>query len=256
MVEMQAFEACDNISGSQVIGTVKASVPDGQPLTYRLTDNAGGLFEIGEDNGELSLASGRSLDYMRATQHTITVLVSNTVAIGDTSTADFQINVITAPLLGSNSTYVLTYQSNASMMLGNSGGKVNSFTLSNALPAGLEFINNNGQLSLQGTPSAVTLDESNDIISVPVEIKAQNSCGSNTARAMITVNPIFVSGDQSPGIVHADHPSVGDNDNSLIYSATNIPFASGGTGAYNDPVIIAISNDATNHGATNISIVL
>ena len=251
MVEMQAFEACDNISDNQVFGTVKASAPDGQPLTYRLTDNAGGLFEIGEDNGELSLASGRSLDYTMATQHTITVLVSNTVAIGDTSTANFQINVNTAPLLGSNN-YVFTYSSNVSVML-NNRGTVESFTHSSNFPMGLDFASQNGQLSIQGSPRAVTLDESNQISAVPIDAVLHNSCGSNSFRAMITVNPIYVSGDLSPNIVAETNAETSSNNSNYLgqlHRADAIPFASGGTGAWNDPVIIGLNEEMlfTNFG--------
>ena len=267
MVEMQAFEACDNISDSQVIGTVKASVPDGQPLTYRLTDNAGGLFEIGEDNGELSLVSGRTLDYTMATQHTITVLVSNTVAIEDTSTANFQINVNTTPLLGSNN-YVFTYSSNVSVMLNNRGQAVESFTLSTNLPTGLTLVNNDGQLSLEGTPRQVTLvtistltnhdvrtDEilsAVDIGPYPIGMEVANKCGSNGATLGVTVNPaVFISGDLSPNIVaESNAAAISNNENYLneTYLMSNLPFASGGTGTYEDPILIGVAPESTNLG--------
>ena len=249
MVGNESFTVCDNISDNYVIDTVRASAPDGQPLTYRLIDNAGGLFEIGENNGELSLASGKSLDYTMATQHTITVVVSNTVAIKDTSTVSFQIDVNTAPLLISNVAF--TWGSNVSMykVSRDMGEMITGFTPLNDLPEGLEFVSSNGQLFIQGTPSKVTVN-SNGITSVPVEVKVQNKCGSNSTRTMVTVNPIFVSGDLSPGIFYASgslHPSnsIGDHYKSNVHSATNFRFASGGTGAYNDPLLIGVADGAT-----------
>ena len=248
MVSEQTFAVCDNISDTHVIGTVEASAPEGQVLTYRLTEDAGGLFEINEDNGNVSLVNNRSLDYTMATQHTIVVLVSNTVAINDTSTANFQINVDTAPLLLSNLTYTFAYQSNVSVRIGsNLGGAIESFnSLTKILPAGLSLSESNAQLFLQGTANQVT-------IGGPVKevITVQNACGGNQTVLNITVEPRYVSGNLSPDVVHAGLDASSNNPPEQIYLATNIPFASGGTGAHDDPILIYVKE-----GATNLSFVV
>ena len=132
-------------------------------------------------------------------------------------------------------------------MISNSGGELTSWThLSGDLPSGLSLSLNNGELFIQGTPNRVP------VLPVPVQIGVQNQGGSNTSAVMVAVNPsIYVSNDLSPDVVHEDHPNAGDNPSEQIFSPTNLLFANGGTGAYNDPVVIAMAD-----GATNMSFVL
>ena len=246
MVESENFTVCDNISDSHVIGTLSASVPEGQDLTYRLTEDAGGLFEI-DGEGKISLASGKDLSFTNTNRHVITVEVSNTVS-SDTSTADVTIDVGTVPLVA-KANYVFTYGNDVSVMLNNLGQSVESFTHSSNFPMGLDFASQNGQLSIQGSPRAVTLGESNQQISaVPIDAVLYNSCGSNSFRAMITVNPIFASGDLSPNIVAETNAEASSNNSNYLgemYSPTNMPFASGGTGTFEDPIIIGIGEYST-----------
>ena len=244
MVEGKNFTVCDNISANQVIGTLSASVPEGQDLTYRLTEDADGLFEIDGD-GKISLASGKDLSFTNTNRHVITVEVSNTVS-SDTSTADVTIDVGTVPLVA-KANYVFTYGNDVSVMLNNLGQSVESFTHSSNFPMGLDFASQNGQLSIQGSPRAVTLDESNQLAAVPIDAVLHNSCGSNSFRATITVHPIYVSDDQSPNIVAETNAAASSNNSNYIgqlHRADAISFASGGTGAYNDPVIIGVGTNA------------
>ena len=81
VVGNESFTVCDNISASQIIGTIPASVPDGQDVTYRLTKNADYLFEIDGD-GKISLAYSRKLNFTNTNRYVITVEVSNTVSSG------------------------------------------------------------------------------------------------------------------------------------------------------------------------------
>ena len=156
----------------------------------------------------------------------------------DISTADVTIDVITTPLFVG--LYTFTYRSNASFAISNRGQQLDSFfTHSGNLPSGLELVMSSGQLLIQGTPTTVT-------VGGPVSnvITASNKCGANNTDVMVAVNPsIFVSGDQSPGVTHASHAN--------IFKPNAIPFANGGTGAYNDPIVVALAD-----GANNISFVL
>ncbi|MEL6977215.1 MAG: cadherin domain-containing protein [Pseudomonadota bacterium] len=65
-------EATDD---SAVIYRAAATDADatGEPITYRLINDAGGLFEIEANTGAVSLAAGRSLDFETATSHSITI---------------------------------------------------------------------------------------------------------------------------------------------------------------------------------------
>lgn len=72
----QSFEAAETIADDVVIGTVTASDPENDALTFAITTNDNDLFEITEA-GELSLADGMNLDEETADQHTITVSVDD-----------------------------------------------------------------------------------------------------------------------------------------------------------------------------------
>ncbi|MFC4219966.1 BspA family leucine-rich repeat surface protein [Flagellimonas marina] len=72
----QSFEAAEIIADDVVIGTVTASDPENDALTFAITTNDNDLFEVTAD-GELSLADGMNLDEETAAQHTITVSVDD-----------------------------------------------------------------------------------------------------------------------------------------------------------------------------------
>ncbi len=57
-------------------GTATATDAEQDPLTFTITADASGLFEI-SDAGELSLSAGSSLDFATAAEHTLTVSVSD-----------------------------------------------------------------------------------------------------------------------------------------------------------------------------------
>ena len=65
-ISVQTFTTLDDITDTDVIGTVKATDSDGDELSFSITTNAGNLFEITTD-GALSLATGQSLDANSAT---------------------------------------------------------------------------------------------------------------------------------------------------------------------------------------------
>ena len=89
------FEVLQTIDDAHVIGTVMATDPENQPLTYSITANSSGLFEIGSANGEISLVTGSN--FSGVGEHTLTVRVFD----GDkASTATVTINVIS--ILGYN----------------------------------------------------------------------------------------------------------------------------------------------------------
>ena len=82
----------ENVSVGTAVGiTAFASDADGSnnTVTYSLSDNAGGLFAIDPNTGEVTVAG--SLDYEAATSHNIEVTATS--ADGSTSTQSFTINV-------------------------------------------------------------------------------------------------------------------------------------------------------------------
>nr|WP_321415811.1 BspA family leucine-rich repeat surface protein [uncultured Allomuricauda sp.] len=75
-ISAQEFTALENITDQQVIGTVVASDADDDDLVFTITEDASDLFEI-TGSGELSLSEGKSLDHGEATEHILTVSVSD-----------------------------------------------------------------------------------------------------------------------------------------------------------------------------------
>ena len=161
------------------------------------------------------------------------------------------------PLLVSNQAIAFTYNSNDSFVLYNRGGVVescrlvtNASNVSNALPMGLSVGISEGECVLRGRSSNLTLSTSYAIESVPVLVEASNGDGISRSPVNVSVEPRYFSGDLSRGVAAQNILGIPDGNRvitfeagtNLIYQANAIPFASGGTGAYDDPVIIGVNN--------------
>ena len=72
----QTFNTKEDIDDNTVIGTVSATDAEDDELTFTLTQNSDELFEITK-TGDLSLATGKGLDFEKVTSHEITVEVSD-----------------------------------------------------------------------------------------------------------------------------------------------------------------------------------
>ena len=81
----QSFSVAEGIGDEEVIGLVQASDPDGDTLSFTITEivdandnrDFSGLFEIDAETGALSLSDGESLDFEEATGFSVTVSVSD-----------------------------------------------------------------------------------------------------------------------------------------------------------------------------------
>lgn len=76
LITAQNFTVPESIKDNVVIGTVQATDADKDSLTFSISANDNGLFEISND-GKLSLANGKKLDYETKRSHTITVEVTD-----------------------------------------------------------------------------------------------------------------------------------------------------------------------------------
>ncbi len=83
IIEAQDFSAREDITDVDVIGTIMATDPDEDALTFSIVgataDNTDftGLFEIDENSGELSLVAGQNLDFEAQTNFSLTIAVSD-----------------------------------------------------------------------------------------------------------------------------------------------------------------------------------
>jgi VCBS repeat-containing protein len=84
----------EGVAGGTVVGTVSATDPDGDAVTYSLSDDAGGRFAIDPDTGVITVAGGAVFDHESAAQHDITVEVTD--AGGLSTTRHLVIEVVDA----------------------------------------------------------------------------------------------------------------------------------------------------------------
>ena len=89
----QSFTVAEGIDHEMIIGSVQASDPDGDVLSFSITATVklngsrdfSGLFEIDETTGALSLANNGFLDFEDASGFTVTVSVSDMVSSASAS---------------------------------------------------------------------------------------------------------------------------------------------------------------------------
>ncbi|MBO6919294.1 MAG: cadherin repeat domain-containing protein [Rhizobiaceae bacterium] len=87
-------EISEDASDGDSVGLVASAFDaDGtnNSVTYSLSDDAGGIFTIDEDTGEVTIANASGIDYENATSHTIEVTATS--ADGSTSTQNFTIDI-------------------------------------------------------------------------------------------------------------------------------------------------------------------
>ena len=182
------FTARENITPDIVIGTLVATDSDGDTnFTYEIISNDNGLFEVGMGSGELSLASGKSLDFDNTNQHRIVARVSDG---SDTAMANITIDVIAnqAPSLA-DTNFTVNEDVTPEVVIGTlvatdpEGDSLTYEIISN--DDGLfEVGSNSGQLSLASGRNLNFLSNNEH------SIVAQVSDGSDAAMANITIDVI------------------------------------------------------------------
>ncbi|WP_271766663.1 cadherin repeat domain-containing protein [Aquimarina algiphila] len=85
----QSFTVAENITDTTVIGAITATDAEEDALTYSIATNSNDVFSV-TSTGELSLTTGKLLDYDVAQSHTIIVEVSDNIT---TTKATVTINV-------------------------------------------------------------------------------------------------------------------------------------------------------------------
>ena len=84
-------------NGSAVGVTLFSDEPNGPPVTYELTDNAGGSFAVDPNTGVVTVANGALLDFETSgPAHTFTISGRATVGAAVTPTQNFTITVLDA----------------------------------------------------------------------------------------------------------------------------------------------------------------
>lgn len=87
-IELSNLSVDEDETVGTVIGELSAVDPDGGPITFSLTDDAGGLFDV--DGTDLVLVGG--LDYETATSHSITVRATDNAGLSATQQFTITVN--------------------------------------------------------------------------------------------------------------------------------------------------------------------
>ena len=74
-----ALTVNENAGNGTLVGTVTGQDPNGQVLSYTLTDNADGRFAINPVTGQITVANGILLDFEQGASHDIVVRVTDTL---------------------------------------------------------------------------------------------------------------------------------------------------------------------------------
>ncbi|WP_127141770.1 BspA family leucine-rich repeat surface protein [Flagellimonas marinaquae] len=80
LAENQEFEVNEDIADDEVIGTVVATDPEEDDLTFLITENDDDLFIL-SDTGELTLVEGAVLDFETKEDYTLTITVGDGVNV-------------------------------------------------------------------------------------------------------------------------------------------------------------------------------
>ena len=187
----------ENINDTTVVYTATTSDVDttGESITYSLTDNAGGLFEIDSSTGEVTLASGQSLDYETATSHNITIQSSDginttdqSVTINVTDSNDFG-QVFTSGTTGSGAENIndTTVVYTAATTDADTTGEGITYSLTDNAGGLFEINSSTGEVTLASGQS-LDYETANSH-----NITIQSSDGTNTTDHNVTINVTDIS---------------------------------------------------------------
>ncbi|QEX18958.1 hypothetical protein FRZ44_42700 [Hypericibacter terrae] len=120
-------QVAENAANGAIVGVTALAIdPDGDTVTYSLTDDAGGRFAIDPTSGVVTVANGALLDFESATSHVITVQASSsgtspstqnfTIAVadqnpeaGDVTNLHWSISGQSQLSEGANAVYTVSY---------------------------------------------------------------------------------------------------------------------------------------------------
>ncbi|WP_112662090.1 M10 family metallopeptidase C-terminal domain-containing protein [Microvirga flavescens] len=224
----------ENAAAGTVIGTLSARDGDGDALTYTLTDDAGGRFEIRD--GRLVVKAGAVLDYETASSHKITAMVSDGEA---TVAKDFIIHVgdVLESLTGTRKKDVLKGGIGADRINGGSGNDIltggdgaDQFVFNSALGKGTKASNQNKK---------VNFDTITDFKPGDDKILLDNAIFKKLGKGSVN----------SPGALNKKFfkkNKATDKDDYLIYKKGIVYYDADGAGTNYKPIeIIKIANKAS-----------
>ena len=199
------FTATEDIYDTHILGTISATDPDGDPLTYSIITDNHDLFEIGSNNGEISLKEGYRLDYEMTNNYQITVQVSDGNFVM-TVEVSIEINNVNDnnPVFSSNAyTFIVAENIGVNTVMGrvsatDADGDTLTYSIITNNDGLFEMGSNNGEISMVNGKSL------NYEANTSHHITVQASDGQLSATAAVTINVTNVN-DNAPTFSLGDY---------------------------------------------------
>ena len=201
MVNDQSFAVNENSGAGNFVGTVSASDADvGQSLSYAITGGTGqGLFNINSANGQITVATGASLDFEASASYTLTVVVSDSgsPSLSDNGTVTVNLNNLNeAPTFNSAGPFSLNENSAATTSVGTmsatdpDAGQSRTYSILNGNTGGAFAINSStGEITVAN--AAALNYESVNVFNLLVQVKDNGSPSlSNETTVTVTLNDV------------------------------------------------------------------
>lgn len=128
--QAQKFEVAEDAVAGDVIGVVEAEDLEGNPLTYTLVEDASELFQVAE-NGEITLAEGKSLDFETTFGYSLTLHVSDGVNEPVEFTVNIKVVNVIEDLFEDPESFILKFEVTAgqALTIGTSASNDYDFTI-------------------------------------------------------------------------------------------------------------------------------
>ena len=199
------FTATEDIYDTHILGTISATDPDGDPLTYSIITDNHDLFEIGSNNGEISLKEGYRLDYEMTNNYQITVQVSDGNFVM-TVEVTIEINNVNdnSPVFSSNAyTFIVAENIGVNTVMGrvsatDADGDTLTYSIITNNDGLFEMGSNNGEISMVNGKSL------NYETNTSHHITVQASDGQLSATAAVTIKVSNVN-DNAPTFSLGDY---------------------------------------------------
>ncbi|HEX7028144.1 MAG TPA: cadherin domain-containing protein, partial [Gammaproteobacteria bacterium] len=156
-VNNQVFSINENSANGSAVGTVAATDPDGDTLTYSIIGgNTGGAFAINAASGQITVASSAALNHEATASFALTVRVSDGV-LNDTATTTVNVNDVNEAPNVNNQTFAINENRPNGFVVGTvAGTDPDGDTLSYSITAG----NTGGAFAINAGSGQITVANS------------------------------------------------------------------------------------------------
>ncbi|NJL17575.1 MAG: hypothetical protein HC938_10600 [Nitrospira sp.] len=226
---LSANTVTENAANGTVVGTVSGTDPDsGDTKSYSFTDSAGDRFAINSSTGQITVANGSLLNYESATNHSVTVRVTDAGGLTYDETFTINLTNVNEAPTGADATVTINEDTPHTFTTTNFG--FSDVDAGDSLSAvRIDTLPGAGTLTLSGV--AVTVGQ---VVSVAdltagnlIFTPATNATGSGYASLTFSVRDSNGTYDAAPNTLTVDVTSVNDAP-VLTPVAPDVTFVEGG----------------------------